>query len=569
MSEDSGTKQDLLYIKDFGIYFKDDDRRLIVLQDVNAIIKQGEVVAIVGESGAGKSLLCRSIMKLLPKSAIVSGGKIFFKEKWDILNINNSEIYKLRGREMAMIFQDPLAYINPVLTCGAQIAESVRLSGKSADKNIIHKTFELLSKVGIVDVERIYYSYPHQLSGGQLQRVMIAMALAGNPSLILADEPTTALDVTHQEQILHLLKSINVESKTTIVLVTHDLSMARRIADRVFVMNRGTIVESGSSEDVFKHPKHIYTKALLMCKPPISRKYKILPTVPSILENQDRLDRFAPAELVVSEYEINERLNFLNNQKLILKVNDLSFTYKSFLSQKRYSALDKISFSLKRGECLGIVGESGSGKTTLAQCISGLLSPSNKESVQFFDNDECLLNFPDRKSLTKFVQYIFQNTFDTLDPRQAVLDGLVEVLIHHRIRPNRKTCREYATDILTSLYISSENLNKLPHEFSAGQRQRIVLARALAIQPELLICDEPVSSLDVSIQAEILNLLKKRVVESNLSCIFISHDISTVRYLADTILVLKNGRVEEIGETERLLADSKSDYTRSLIKSAS
>lgn len=568
MSEDNGVKQDLLYIKDFGIYFDEDDRRLIVLQDVNAIIKQGEVVALVGESGAGKSLLCRSIMKLLPKSAIVSGGKIFYKEKWDILSCNNSEIYKLRGREMAMIFQDPLAYINPVLTCGAQIAESVKLSGESADKDIKYKTFELLSTVGIVEVERIYYSYPHQLSGGQLQRVMIALALAGKPSLILADEPTTALDVMLQEHILQLLKSINVEFKTTIILVTHDLSMARRIADRVFVMNRGRIVESGSSGHVFKHPKHIYTKALLMCKPPISKKYKILPTIPTILENQDKLDVFAPSELEVSDYEKNERLNFLNSQKLILKVNNLSFAYKSFLSQKRFLALEKISFALKRGECLGIVGESGSGKTTLAQCISGLLSPSNMESVQFFDNNECLLNFLDRKSLSKFVQYIFQNTFDTLDPRQAILDGMVEVLHYHRIRPDRKACREYATEILTSLHFRSENLDKLPHEFSAGQRQRIVLARALALQPELLICDEPVSSLDVSIQAEILNLLKKRVVDSNLSCIFISHDISTVRYLADTIMILKNGKVEEVGETERLMAEPKSDYTRALIQSA-
>ena len=568
MQERITDRKDLLYIKDLRVVFSSEDEDHIALNDISAIIKEGEIIAIVGESGAGKSLLCRSIMRLLPQNAKVSNGKIFYKEKWDIFNCPENDIYELRSKEIAMIFQDPLSYANPVLTCGDQIAESVVLNGITTQVEIKNKVLELLKIVGFEDPERIFTSFPHQLSGGQLQRVLIAMALAINPSILLADEPTTALDVVQQEHILSLFKEINTRFNTTIVLVTHDLSLARRIADRVLVMHKGRIVERGDVVEVFQRPEHIYTKALMMCKPPVREKFRLLPTIPAILENQQDLTVFSKDAMRVTESEREKRKEYLNDQPEILKVNNLSYEYRSFLAGKKFNAIDQISFSIKKGECLGIVGESGSGKTTLAQCISGLIEVHNKSDIQFFEKENQRLLFFDRKQRSRFIQYIFQNTFDTLDPRQPVLEGVAEIIRFHRIRSDYKKSEEYALELLKAMGFRGENLHKLPHEFSSGQRQRIVLARSLSLNPKLLVCDEPVSSLDVSVQAEVLNIFKKRVVDTELSCIFISHDISTVRYLADRILVLKGGHMVELGETEEIITNPGNEYTRKLIDAA-
>jgi len=561
----------MLNVNNLKIQFlnKEDRSWSAAVNSISFHVEKGKVLGIVGESGSGKSVTSFSIMRLHDPQATKIDGSIQFEDV-DLLKISSEEIRKYRGNKIAMIFQEPMTSLNPVFTCGEQVKEAITLHQKLSSKDAKAKTIALFNEVQLPRSEQIFDSYPHQLSGGQKQRVMIAMALSCNPELLIADEPTTALDVTVQKTILDLLLKLKTERQMAMIFISHDLGVIAEIADDVAVMYKGNIVEQGAAKDLFTDPKHPYTKGLLACRPVPERRLKKLPVVADFLNGDP--DKSVAHLLKDNNYtaaEIAKRRASLYAQRPILSVANLCtwFPVKKglFGKTKDYvKAVDDASFEVYPGETLGLVGESGCGKTTLGRSINRLIEPSSGH-LFFEDQDLLSLNNAGIKAMRRDVQIIFQDPYSSLNPRLSVGNALIEPLQVHGLFENDTKRKHVILGLLERVGLTAEHYDRYPHEFSGGQRQRVVIARALALQPKFIICDESVSALDVSVQAQVLNLLRELQQEMGLTYIFISHDLAVVKHISDRMMVMNKGKIEEIGFPDEIYNNPKAKYTKKLI----
>jgi len=562
----------LIQIKDLSIGFISDNKYHQATESVSLCIEHGKTLGIVGESGSGKSVTALSILRLLPAAAKIDSGEILFSDKDDntsnLLKISNKDIQKIRGNKIGMIFQEPMTSLNPVMKCGKQVIESMILHLGHTFKEAKQRTLELFNEVMLPRPESIFNSYPHQISGGQKQRVMIAMAVACNPALLIADEPTTALDVTVQKSILTLMKDLQQKYNMGMLYISHDLGVVANIADEVAVMYRGKIVETGTADQVFNHPEHPYTKGLIACRPGMSGRPEKLPVVADFINATNANDVLKIPEITpeIRTQEHNRIYNsepFINieNLKVYFEENTSLFNFK----KKYIKAVDNICFDVFKGETLGLVGESGSGKTTLGRALLGLIK-ANDGKITFNGLD--LKKLPNNKlrKLRQNMQIIFQDPYSSLNPRITIGEAIEEPMKVHGLYKSHKERQEKVTELLERVGLKPEHYHRFPHEFSGGQRQRICIARALALNPGFIICDESVSALDVSIQAQVLNLLNKLKKDYGFTYIFISHDLSVVRYMSDRMIVMKNGKIVESGEADTLISNPESEYTQSLIE---
>jgi peptide/nickel transport system ATP-binding protein len=557
----------LLEIKNLSVDFTSESGTTHALKNITLSVNRGEVVALVGESGSGKSVTSLSILQLLPSPpAKYTTGEILFSEKSDstidLLKRNRYEMQDIRGNKIAMIFQEPMTSLNPVLTCGNQVLEAIQLHKKVSTAEAKQQTIHWFEKVKLPDPANIFSRFPHQLSGGQKQRVMIAMAMCCEPSLLICDEPTTALDVTVQKTILQLIKELQQQSNMGVIFITHDLGVVAEIADRAVVMYKGEIVEQNILKEIFIHPIHPYTKALLACRPVNHERGKRLPVVSDFLE-----ERISNIEQGI----LNDEVKKPDSSDILLKVENLSvrFPAKKTLFGKPVSytkAVDDVSFEVIKGETLGLVGESGCGKTTLGRTLLRLIEPSSGKII-YKGIDLTAKKRDELRSLRKEVQIVFQDPYSSLNPRLTIGSAIAEPMKVHGILPTGKQRKDKVTELLEKVNLKAEHFNRYPHEFSGGQRQRIVIARALALNPSFIICDESVSALDVSVQAQVLNLLNSLKKEFGFTVIFISHDLSVVRYISDRIMVMNKGKIEESGLADDIYFNPRSDYTKNLIAS--
>ena len=531
-----------------------------ILKNISFYIGKEEIVGIVGESGSGKSLTALSLIGLLPENSKLKAKNFIFNYQ-DLRGLSSKDWKSLRRSKIGMVFQEPQSSLNPSLTCEKQLLEAVKNDKKidsTKKKELVKK---VLNEVQLFDDKRIAKSYPHELSGGQKQRVMIAMALLCNPKLLIADEPTTALDVTVQKEIIQLLKSLQVKYKMSILFISHDLSLVKKLADRVLVMNNGKIVESGDTNKIFRNPNHNYTKGLVFARPDNKIRLERLPTVLDYQSNN-----FKPKIITSSKRKIFHKK--LYSQKPLLKVKKIRKNYikeKWFGKPSIFEALKPISFSLYPGETLGIVGESGSGKSTLAKTLV-FLDPPDSGELMWLGKVINPRNKLQVNSLRKKIQFIFQDPFAALHPFKTVGSTLDEVLWVHESK-NKKKNNYRVEKLLEQVGLSFKYVNRYPHELSGGQRQRIVIARALAVKPEVLICDESVAALDISVQAQILNLLNDLKSNLKLSFLFISHDLAVVKYMSDRVMVMKDGKLIEIQESDALYESPNKEYTQKLVDS--
>ncbi|MGV4438524.1 ABC transporter ATP-binding protein [Ornithobacterium rhinotracheale] len=531
-----------------------------VVNNLSFSLSAGEILGVVGESGSGKSLTSLAIMHLLPKYARTEG-KILFtteRETYDLLAKNHTS---LKGKNMGMIFQEPMTSLNPSLRCGDQVMENLLLHQKISKKDAKQKVLSLFEEVELPSPERIFKAYPHELSGGQKQRVMIALALICEPQLLIADEPTTALDVTVQKAILQLLKKLQKNYKMGIIFISHDLGVISQICDSVMVMYRGDLVEKGSAQSIFLNPKENYTKGLIECRPKLNEKLVKLPTIEDFTENKDFVFKTETPEERVQKYEK------IYAQKPLIEIKSLQkyFTAHTGLFKKEeIKAVQDISFEIYPGETLGLVGESGSGKTTLSRTLLMLEKPT-AGSVWYQGKDITKLSTRELRKLRKEIQIIFQDPYSSLNPMQTVGEIITTPMQIHGIGNSATERRNQAANLLEIVGLHASDLNKYPHEFSGGQRQRIGIARAVALKPKLIICDESVSALDVSVQAQVLNLLNDLKSDFGLTYLFISHDLSVVKYMSDRLIVLQHGKMQEYGFAEDIYQNPKTQYTRDLI----
>jgi peptide/nickel transport system ATP-binding protein len=551
----------MLYIKNLNISFLTENGTLQVVHDINFELNKNEILGIVGESGSGKSVSSLAILGLLPKTKTSIEGEILFEEK-NVLTYSEKQFQSIRGNEISMIFQEPMSSLNPSLICGYQVLEILLQHSNISKKEGKAKVLELFEKVKLPRVETIYKQYPHQISGGQKQRVMIAMAIACKPKILIADEPTTALDVTVQNDIILLLKELQRETKMSIIFISHDLSLVSEIADKVVVMYQGKIVEQGSAQQVFRNASHDYTKALINSKPSLDKRLKQLPTVSDFLNQTINDTVISKSERIGLHEKLYARppLLELKNLKTYFDTNN------SWLSSKRniVKAVDAISLQIYEGETLGLVGESGCGKTTLGRTIMHLEKATDGEII-YRGNDITILSKSALKELRKEIQIIFQDPFSSLNPRIPVGKSILEPMKVHNLYKSNTERKEKVLEILDKVGLDPSSYDRYPHEFSGGQRQRIGIARTIALQPKLIICDESVSALDVSVQAQVLNLLNSLKKDFGFTYIFISHDLAVVKYMADQLVVMNQGKIEEIGEADSIYKSPKTSYAQKLI----
>ncbi len=591
--------QPVLEIDDLRTHFHTDEGVVRAVDGVTLRIDVGHTLGIVGESGSGKSVTSLSVMRLLAPSAEIVSGKIALLGK-DVVGLPPAEMRSVRGKEVSMIFQEPMTSLNPVFTVGAQVMEALMLHESMTKAEARERTIELFEEVGIPEPAQRVDSYPHQMSGGQKQRVMIAMALSCNPKLLIADEPTTALDVTIQAQILDMLRELRDKRGMAILFITHDLGVIAEIADEVLVMYRGEMVESGKVLDIFEKPQHPYTKGLLACRPRLETTYRLLPTVDDFMETREVDGRVEVIEKQLDAARLNELATTGRGRLLhpkpeleamghpwdatpreadttaveegaqpLLQVEDLKVYFpvrRGVFSRvvDHVRAVDGVSFRVYRGQTLGLVGESGCGKTTTGRALLRLIEPTEGR-VHFAGQDVRSLDRAALRKMRSRMQIIFQDPYGSLNPRMTIESAVTEPMVIQGIGENRAERRERAAGLLEEVGMSAEHLRRYPHEFSGGQRQRICIARAIAVEPEFIVCDESVSALDVSVQAQVLNLLKRLQETRGLTYIFISHDLSVVKFMADMMAVMNAGRIVEFGPSEAIYTDPQEDYTRRLI----
>ena len=572
----------LLEFKNLVTEFNTEETTVKAVNDVSFTLNKGETIGIVGESGSGKSVTSLSAMRLIPSPpGIISGGKIIFYQNngkaTDLLAISEEEMLKFRGNEIAMIFQEPMTSLNPVFTCGDQVIEAIILHQKLDKKAAKALTISLFEEVQLPDPERIFSTYPHQISGGQKQRVMIAMAMSCQPSVLIADEPTTALDVTVQKTILELMQKLQRERNMGIMFITHDLGVIAELADKVVVMYKGKIVEQGNVWDIFTNPQHPYTKGLLACRPPLDKRYTFLPTVSDfmkigedgkIIDNGVSVEGFTK-NLAIPDSDRKNKQDKLFAQEPVLKIKSL----KTYFPLKNgffggvtghVKAVDEVSFDVYPGETLGLVGESGCGKTTIGRTILRLEEPTEGEMI-YKGSDIAKMTADELRAFRKEVQIIFQDPYSSLNPRMTIGNAIMEPMQVHKILENEEQRKNKVEELLARVSLDPAHFYRYPHEFSGGQRQRIGIARALAVNPKFIICDESVSALDVSVQAQVLNLLNELKDEFGLTYIFISHDLSVVKYMSDRMVVMQEGKIEEMGDADQIYNEPKTPYTQKLI----
>ncbi len=584
MSQAAAHTEDLLLsVRNLQVTFRGDEGLVHAVKNISFDLAQGQTLGIVGESGSGKSATALAIMGLLGESGKITNGEVIFRPSGesplDLVRVSPRKMLKYRGDRISMVFQEPMTSLNPLFTCGYQVIEAIRLHQQVSQQEAETRTIQLFNEVQLPNPEQLIERYPHELSGGQLQRVMIAMAISCNPQLIIADEPTTALDVTVQATILELLKEIQRSRQMSMIFITHDLGILGAIADRAIVMNQGEVVESGDTQAIFQTPQHPYTKGLIACRPQSDRQLRLLPTVSDFMELQNgQMVEKSPNNSryleVVPPEEIVARLAELQKQDPILSVQNLriEFPIRSILGlKKRYLvAVNNISFDVYRGETLGLVGESGCGKTTTGRAILGLIN-GVMGSVKFEGQEISQIKGESLQKLRCDLQVIFQDPYGSLNPRMSVGDAIAEPLIVHSHQERFQRYRqaearkERVAYLLERVGLTKSAMRRYPHEFSGGQRQRICIARALVLNPKLIIADEPVSALDVSVQAQVLNLLKELQAEFGLTYIFISHDLGVVKFMSDRIMVMNKGEIVELNTAESIYTNPQQAYTQKLI----
>ena len=552
----------ILSVKNLRITFKSISGRSKVVNGITYNLYQNEILGVVGESGSGKSVTSLAVMGLLSftKGASVAGEVLFNNE--NLINCSQKRLEKIRGRKIAMIFQEPMSALNPSISCGKQVKEILlhhtNISAKEAREEVVR----LFNTVKIQDANNIYKKYPHEISGGQQQRVMIAMAIACKPEILIADEPTTALDVTVQKEIIALLKILQKEFKMSVIFISHDLALVSEIADRVLVMCKGDIVEKGTVKSVFKNPEKEYTKALIGTRPKLDGRLKKLPTISDFLLGK------IPKSLITKTAR-EEKHKKIYSSTPLLEVINLEKTYYSkasfFGTKTTLKAVDNVSFKVYSGETLGLVGESGCGKSTLGKAILQL-DKASAGSLKYKGNNITNLNKAALRNLRKEIQIIFQDPYASLNPRLTVGNAIMEPMKVHSLFNSDEERKSSTIEILEKVGLEAAHFNRYPHEFSGGQRQRIGIARTVAVQPKLIICDESVSALDISVQAQVLNLLNSLKEDFGFTYIFISHDLSVVKFMSDQLMVMNKGKIEEIGEADTIYESPQKEYTKKLIK---
>jgi peptide/nickel transport system ATP-binding protein len=576
--------QPLLQVQNLSIDFNAEGSVTNAVKNISFNLAAGEILAIVGESGSGKSVTALSLMQLLPQQARVKGAMLFSnnkKDPVDLLRITSKEINTIRGKEMAIIFQEPTTSLNPVFTCGFQVMETIQLHQHVSSKVARDKTIALFGKVRLPNPAEIVERYPHQLSGGQKQRVMIAMAMSCNPSLLIADEPTTALDVTVQKTILQLIKELQQQTGMGVIFITHDLGLVTEIADKVLVMYKGVIIEQGQTKEILQNPQQPYTQALLACRPTMYKHGERLPVVSDFFDPNSKAGFLSLKSLPIKEIaskkeDLTNSVGITQNAlpektstETTLIIDHLKVYYpgrKSFFKNisPAFKAVDDVSFTVCKGETIGLVGESGCGKTTLGRAILQLIPTTSGDIIL---NGESLVALPKNKmrSIRKELQIVFQDPYGSLNPRLTIGDAIMEPMKIHGILNTPKQRKEKVVEFLEKVNLTGDHFTRYPHQFSGGQRQRICIARALVLNPSFLIFDESVSALDVSVQAQVLNLLNDLKKEFGFTSIFISHDLSVVRYISDRILVMNKGKIIEDGTADDVYSSPKNEYTKKLI----
>jgi len=552
-------KSKLLHIQDLSVRFSTKTGETDAVNGVDIELYEGDCLGVVGESGSGKSVTSLSILNLIyPNPNAVTTGKVIRysdESSSDLLQLDEQALSDIRGNDISMVFQEPMSSLNPVKRCGSQIEEVLEIHNIVPKGHRKSKVLELIDSVELPEAERIYRSYPHELSGGQLQRVNIAMALAGDPKVMICDEPTTALDVTVQKKIIQLLKRIVIEKDIALIFVCHDLDLVNELCNKVVVMYKGDVVEQGILPETFRNPQSDYTQALLACRPKPSYNEIQLPTVDKVMSGKYEQVKRPQADI--------------DKDQIVLSADNLTVKYRTnplaiFQRKKYLTAVDNVSFKLYKGSVLGIVGESGSGKSTVAKCICGVIPASKGEII--YDGrviDGRVLSSD--KNLRRQIQIIFQDPYGSLNPRMTIGQAILEPINYHKLRPG--SAKERAVELLNEVGLEEDYYDRYPHQLSGGQRQRVCIARALSVEPQILICDESVSALDVSIQSQILNLLDSLRAKYQLSIIFISHDLSVIHYISDEVIVMKDGRIVEQGNADQIITSPQEAYTQELVNS--